>query len=186
MKNSSIGQAWLVIVLSLCFGGALAGVQTALEERIAGNRLAETLGQIPHLVPGAAAGTQKTVAGRTVYSAEAEKGDPVGWVIPCGGRGFADRIELLLGVDATAKVITGLYVLDQKETPGLGNKIVESVWRNQFVGKSTGEPLVVSRAGRTGSNQVDAVTGATISSESVCAIINETMKTMGKELVAAK
>lgn len=186
MKNSSIGQAWLVILLSLCFGGALAGVQTALEERIAGNRLAETLGQIPALVPGAIAGTRKTVAGRTVYSAEAEKGVPVGWVIPCGGRGFVDRIELLLGVDTTATVITGLYVLDQKETPGLGNKIIEAVWRDQFSGKSARKPLVVTKAGKAGANQIDAITGATISSESVCAIINQTMKTMGDKLVAVK
>ncbi len=186
MKKSTIGQAWLVIVLSICFGGALAGVQAALEERIAGNRLAETLGQIPRLVPGAVGGEQRIVAGRTVYRAEDKKGGPVGWVIPCGGRGFADRIELLLGVDAAAQTITGLYVLDQKETPGLGNKIIEAVWRKQFSGKSTGQPLVVARSGKTGANEVDAVTGATISSESVCTIINQTIGTIGEKLAVVK
>ena len=34
MKNSYIGQAWLVLALALCFGAALAGVESALKDRI--------------------------------------------------------------------------------------------------------------------------------------------------------
>ena len=54
MKNSYIAQAWLVIVLSLCFGVALAAVQTTLSPKIDANKLRDTIGQIPNLVPGAA------------------------------------------------------------------------------------------------------------------------------------
>ena len=185
MKDSYIGQAWLVVLLSLCFGGALAGVQVMLHERIEENKLAETLSQIPVLVPGAEEGLVDTVAGQRVYRALAG-GRQIGWVVPGGGQGFADRIELLIGVDAEVARITGLYVLDQKETPGLGNKIVEEEWRKQFSGKSTSKPLVVVKGGAKGEEEIDAITGATISSESVCRIVNRTLSRMRDELIAEK
>ena len=185
MKNGYIGQAWLVILLSLCFGGVLAGVQLALQPRIEENKLAETRSQIPLLVPGAREEESKvdTVAGQRVYRA-LSSGRQIGWVIGGGGQGFADRIELLVGVDVGAEKITGLYVLEQKETPGLGNKIVEEGWRQQFVGKAAGRELVVTKGGASEDYEIDAITGATISSESVCQIVNRTLPRMRSELIA--
>ena len=49
------------------------------------------------------------------------------------GQGYADTIERLLGLSTDFRSITGLFVLDQKETPGLGNKIITDAWRSQFV-----------------------------------------------------
>ena len=170
-----LGQAWLVIVLGLCFGAALAGMQMLVAERIAENRLHETLSQIPQLVPGAERGERTTVAGRTVYRALAGE-ETVGWVVPAGGLGFGDRIELLIGLDRKAEALTGLYVLDQKETPGLGNHITSEEWRAQFKGKRLGSPLtVVKRDPRPDSPEVRAITGATISSEAVCGIVNQAL-----------
>jgi len=170
---SYLSQAWLVLVLALAFGASLAGVQMALSGRIAQNKLDETLSQVPNLVPGADSGRASVVDGRDVYRALA--GDTlVGWVIPASGQGFADRIELLIGIDATLQQITGLYVLDQKETPGLGNFIVEDGWRAQFAGKSTDAPITVTKAAASG-QAIKALTGATISSQSVCDIVNRTL-----------
>ena len=183
MTKGYIRQAWLVLILSLCFGGALAGVQVALRDRIAQNKLAETLGQIPKLVPGAGTGEAETISGQTVYRA-LKGADQVGWVIPCGGQGFADRIEVLVGLDSGASTLTGIYVLDQKETPGLGNKIVEDEWRAQFAGLSALQPLRVARAGQAGDRQIDSITGATISSESVCDIVNQALGQWRQELAA--
>jgi len=184
VKNSYIGQAWLVILLSLVFGGGLAGIQVNLQDRIAANKLAETLDQIPRLVPGSTEGVADTVSGQTVYRALNAQG-AAGWVIPSSGQGFADRIEILLGVNAEATTITGVYVLDQKETPGLGNKIIEDEWRAQFAGKSTLNPLVAITSGKAAGNQIDALTGATISSESVCRIVNTTLQRLRPQLVTA-
>ncbi len=172
MKLGYLGQAWLVIVLALGFGGALAGVHVALDERIQSNISNETLSQIPVLVPGSTSAEAETVAGRTVY--RAMDGDrQVGWVIRAAGQGFADRIELLIGLDPDMQQLTGLYVLAQKETPGLGNKISEPIWTEQFAGRSANEPLVVTKSDPAGDDQIRAVTGATISSESVCETVNQ-------------
>ncbi|MBM3318374.1 MAG: FMN-binding protein [Candidatus Eisenbacteria bacterium] len=177
-------SGWLVLALALFFGAALAGVHRLLAARIAANVLHETLSQIPALVPGADGGAPVDIRGRTVYRAEAA-GRTLGWVVPSGGQGFADRIDLLIGLDADGSTLTGLYILGQKETPGLGNKIIEEPWRGQFRGKSTGQPLVVKKGDPSSGNEIRSVTGATISAESVCGIVNQTVAEMQAALAQA-
>ena len=98
-----------------------------------------------------------------------------GWVVKAQGQGYADKIEVLIGVDPNIQMITGLFILEQKETPGLGNKITLPVWREQFVGKKTSTPFVVVKEKSTVPNTIDAVTGATISSRSVAGIVHQTV-----------
>ena len=174
MKSSFIGQGWLVLALALGFGGALAGVETALSPKIAENKLRETVSKIPTLVLGADTGQKTTIDGKTVFRAVDGAGKLVGWVVPARGQGFVDRIELLIGLDAEAKTIKGLYVLAQKETPGFGNKIREDEWLVQFTGQAADKPLAVTKAPPK-AGEIQALTGATISSESVCRIVNETV-----------
>jgi electron transport complex protein RnfG len=193
-KNSNFAQAWLILVLALIFGAALAAVQVNLSEIIRNNKLQETLERIPELIWGAAeAGkignrdpaldiTPGTIAvekdGKTSYYhlyRVSHAGRLSGWVIKAGGRGYADKLEILIGLDSNAKTISGIFILEQKETPGLGNKIALARWRNQFIGKSTAEPLTVVKGKSPTSNSIDAVTGATISSRSVTGIVNRTI-----------
>ncbi len=185
-QRGYISQAWLVILLALLYGGALAGVQTTLGPKIAENKKNETYNVIPLLVPGA--DKTKTVElpvtdidgkRQRVYKAVSADGKHVGWVLPADGQGFADRIELLIGLDASVSTITGLYVLDQKETPGLGNFISGEAFRAQFTGKSTDEPItVVTFDPASGINEITALSGATISSDSVAAIVNSAIENL--------
>jgi electron transport complex protein RnfG len=193
-KNSNLAQAWLVLVLALVFGTALAAVQVNLGHVIEANKINETLAQIPQLVFGADAARKMdagnvpveiipgTMAiqkdGRNAYYSlfrVDRDGALAGWVIKARGQGYADTIELLIGLDAQAKTITGLFILEQKETPGLGNKIGTVRWRSQFVNRATDRPLVVVKRGSGRPDAIDAVTGATISSRSVTRIVNRTI-----------
>ena len=175
-----IKQAWLVLVLAVVFGSALAGVHIVLQSRIDENKLNETYSQIPNLSRSGdkiaeTSRTQEFVSadGKIAYKTFTADGEHIGWVIKADGQGFADRIELLIGLDASAGTITGLYVLDQKETPGVGNKIEDNNWRNQFVGKKTDEKLTVTKAAPGTGSEIQAISGATISSQSVCDIVNK-------------
>lgn len=181
MKNNYLQQAWLVILLAGVFGAALAGVHAGLGPRIAANRLNDTLSQIPALVSGAARGEPIEVGGRIVYRAMNADGGAAGWVVPAGGQGFADRIELLIGLDRGAERITGLYILQQNETPGLGNRVTEPEWRARFAGQSALAPLAVVKGRAGGASEVEAVTGATVSSQSVTAIVNEAVARFRRE-----
>jgi electron transport complex protein RnfG len=99
-----------------------------------------------------------------------------GWVIKASGQGYSGNIELLLGLDPLAETITGLFVLEQKETPGLGNKIISTDWRDQFIDKKTSQPLMLTKSRRqeqtSGGYDIDAITGATISSRAATGIVN--------------
>ncbi len=182
-----------MIVLATLYAVALAGVQVGLSARIAGNRRGETLDVVPALVPGAdrAQTRERVVRGADgkesrVYQARDPAGRPVGWVLPGSGQGFADRIELLVGLDAALRRVTGLWVLEQKETPGLGDSIVGAPFRTRFAGKTARHPLRVIRGGPgTGEDEIAALTGATVSSESVSAIVNDTVNNLREAVAAA-
>ena len=194
-QNNYILQAWLCISLALVFGISLAAVQAALGPVISANKLNETKEKVPEILLGREAAAKMEVAKQTfqitprsvtvekngikkmysVFETRYDDGRLAGWVTKVSGQGYADRIELLLGLDPSIETITGLFILDQKETPGLGNKIVEPKWRNQFARKSTQHQLKVVKGGASASNEIDAVTGATISSDSVINIINKTI-----------
>ena len=204
-QNNYILQAWLCIMLALIFGISLAAVQAALGPVISANKLNETKEKVPEILLGREKADEMAVSKATfqitprsvevekngikkiysVFETRQEDGRLVGWVTKVSGQGYADRIELLLGLDPSIETITGLFILDQKETPGLGNKIVEPKWRNQFARKSTRKQLQVVKGGASKSNEIDAVTGATISSKSVVAIINKTITDLKQPLSKA-
>ena len=176
MSEKKVNYLWdglLIIVLASLFGAALASVQSSLQPIINQNKLNETLGKVPELVPGAGKAEKATVGNMIAYKGLTDSVTTAGWVIPASGQGFADKIELLLGLDADAMKITGLYVLDQKETPGLGDKIKSDLaWGAQYIGKDASHKVAVTK-GKAAGNEIQAVTGATISSESVTKIVNK-------------
>ena len=178
-------QAWLVLLLSICFGGGLAAVEIGLKPIIEENKRIEIFSQIPELIPGASSESSEE-ARPGVYEAKSEEGATVGWLLRASGQGFADRIECLIGVDADAKTLTGIYVLDQKETPGLGDYITDQGrFRKWFEGQPTAQPLrVVKSASPPPAGEVQALTGATISSDAVADIVNKRVAAFRAELAA--
>jgi electron transport complex protein RnfG len=177
-------QAWLVLFLSVLYGAALAYVHSSLSPKIAENIRQETYSLIPSLV-GSPGNYDKAVETPVelpdgsvlrIYQAQDAQGAGLGWVIPASALGFADRILLLVGVDAACERITGMRVIDQKETPGLGNLIVMPAFTSQFSGKSTETALEVVKTAPTSANQVRSVTGATISSVTVADAVNQALQ----------
>ena len=111
-----------------------------------------------------------------VYGGYDEQGEFVGYAMPGAGPGFQDTIALLYGYIPDEKIVVGMEVLESRETPGLGDKIYKDMdFVNEFSSLSV-EPEIVTVKKGTGSapNEVDAITGATISAKAVVRIINET------------
>jgi electron transport complex protein RnfG len=94
-----------------------------------------------------------------------ESGNPVGYVLKVTAVGYSGKIEALVGIDPRFNV-TGLKVLSQTETPGLGAKITKGPFLDQFKGLAP-EAVRLKKDG----GSVDAITAATISSR---AIVNAT------------
>lgn len=105
---------------------------------------------------------------------EARRGPALaGYCIRVVGTGYSGYIRIIVGID-TAGTIRGVSILEHQETPGLGSKIVEvrpgekDAWfLRQFIGKQ-GREVEVKK-------NIDAITGATISSKAVTDAIRATV-----------
>ena len=126
-----------------------------------------------------------TVRAEKVFLGFDESGDPVGYAVTGAEPGFQDFIGLIFGYDPAAGRLLGMKVLESKETPGLGDKIFKDMdFVNGFQGVET--PIVGVKLGAaTGAdNEVDMITGATISSRTVIGIINHRVEALGADLAA--
>ena len=90
--------------------------------------------------------------------------------------GFSGPIRLLIGID-NAGTLTGVRVLEHRETPGLGDLIESdnSDWILQFNGKSLTSPESVKWAIKRDGGDFDQLTGASITPRSVVKAIKETL-----------
>jgi len=103
---------------------------------------------------------------------------PIGYSLPWEGNGFQGKIGIMIGLSIDLSTITSIEILEQVETPGLGTKVTEDPFRKQFSGLKA-EPQVdwVKGAPPTKPNEIQTITGATISSKAIVAIVNDGLST---------
>lgn len=115
-----------------------------------------------------------------VYLGLAADGTPRGFAITAGEPGFADVISLIFGYEPASGKVLGMKVLEEKETPGLGDKIEkDSAFVNGFEGVLSPIQGIKRTVAKTDAHQVDMITGATISSRAVITIINHRLEKVG-------
>lgn len=95
--------------------------------------------------------------------------DKAGYAFMSTGSGYGGDINIIVGLDSNFS-IKEISILGQTETPGLGGKITESAFTDQFKGLSVEEVALSKEDG-----EVDAITGATISSKAVVDAVREKM-----------
>ena len=103
-----------------------------------------------------------------------------------GGAGVWGPIKGFLSLESDMKTVRSIIFHEQEETPGLGGEIASDVFRAQFKGKmivdDAGEPgLHLVRDGATAANEVDAITGATMTCRKVEAMINATIEQLVRD-----
>jgi len=99
-------------------------------------------------------------------------GRRLGVAVTAAEPGFQELLTLMIGFEPPTGTVIGFKVLDQKETPGLGDKIErDTAFGGQFAGRMAPLTGVKGRAGKPPS-EVQTITGATISSRAVIRIIN--------------
>lgn len=90
----------------------------------------------------------------------------LGYVFKASKKGYSSEIATMVGVDKDG-LISRIKILSQNETPGLGTRIIEALWfQEQFKGKNANDL----------SNEVQVITGATITSRAVIDSIKEKAK----------
>lgn len=95
----------------------------------------------------------------------------VGYSVKTTPNGYGGEIELLTGID-TEGTITGIYILDQSETAGLGARSTEESFQEQYEGLTSTEEVEVEKSGPIEGNEIQAISGATITSKAVTLGVN--------------
>lgn len=92
--------------------------------------------------------------------------ETIGNVFLVESKGYGGSITITVGIDTEGK-ITGVEIGDNNETPGLGTKAKDDPFISQFVGIIPEEPLTVVKRNKTKSEEIDAISSATITSRAV-------------------
>ena len=122
-----------------------------------------------------------------IYAGYSELGEFKGVAIEASGQGYADIIRILYGYDPEKQAVVGFYVLESKETPGLGDKIEkDESFLSNFISLDVSltedlqglmnEVIPVKSGEKQNPWEVDGITGATISSRAIGNIIHESMQ----------
>ena len=108
---------------------------------------------------------------------EAKKGsESLGLVVQITTKGYGGDIPLMAGFKAD-NTLTGVKIAETKESPGIGKKIEEAAFTDQFTGKPADKEFALKPSGdQTG---VDQIAGATISSDAVAAALSDAVKAAG-------
>lgn len=162
----------LVVLLSVV---ALTLVDGVTAERIAANKREAIKQMLAALFPEMADFVYEEETGlyslydERAVSVDEETGESsvdqsfpaIGYAFMTNGKGYGGKIGILVGMEMD-RALRGIRIISHQETPGLGAKIINVDFLNQFAGLVP-DQLVLARDG----GAVDAITGATISSRAV-------------------
>lgn len=104
-----------------------------------------------------------------------QNGETVAYAVPFDGPGLWGSINGYLGITADKNTITGIEFIKQEETPGLGGRIAEDEYKNQYrdldISNIVNNEIIINRPAPGGN--VDAIAGATQTSTFVTNMLNE-------------
>ncbi len=168
MKDSVIRLIIVLAIISVASGLVLALTYNFTIPSINAIAAAEQEEAILEVLPGAE--TFEVIEGADIpmYKGLDASGGYAGVAYVIEGGGFQGIIRIMVGLDVENEVLTGIKILSHTETPGLGARITEDWFQGQFAGKSINDGFVAKE-------DVDAITGATISSRAVSAIIRDSI-----------
>jgi electron transport complex protein RnfG len=150
----------------------LAATYEITKPKIEAQLKAEEQAALKNILPEATSFEAKT-AGDIDYFEALKDGELIGYCVKVTGSGYAGYIRIIVGID-TNGIMKGVRIIEHQETPGLGAKInevrpgeKEPYFLKQFRGKQARTATV--------KRDIDAITGATISSKAVTDAINRTV-----------
>lgn len=151
----------------------LAAVNAVTADKIAANSQAKMEASISSIfgdgISAADTELKFDTSVKNVYEVKDDKGDLLGYAVYAVPVGFKGDIEMMVGFTSEG-VLKSVEIITMSETPGLGTKVGESAFIDQYKDKS-GE-LVLG-------TDITAVAGATISSRTVNDAVNEAQEAVG-------
>lgn len=190
-KKSLLYPAIFMLVLSLVLTAILAAINAYTKPIVDFNADIEQKGKILSVFdidPGSEDSevidkvfneniVEEDYEGKPLYLYQ-ENGETLAYGVPFDGPGLWGGIEGYIGINSELNTITGIEFIQQEETPGLGGRIEEDPYKNQYrnldISSPIGERYVINRPQEGGN--IDAISGATQTSTFVQNMINEDLK----------
>lgn len=177
-ENLKLGAILLIVtaIAGLCLGQAYSITKGPIEQQavIANNTaMKETLPEADSFEKDDVFIPSGSVISEVYRGYSSDK--PVGYTIKATPKGYGGTIELMVGISDSGK-ISGIKIMSHSETPGLGANSTNPKFYGQFKGKPIDNPLNVVKTGASKDNEIDAITGATITSKGVASGVNEAVE----------
>ncbi|MBU0710263.1 MAG: FMN-binding protein [Candidatus Omnitrophica bacterium] len=152
--KETIRYGFILGIICFLASAVLSVVNAVTAPKIEEQKMLEERAALEEVMPEADDFLAKSLGDSVYYLAFANQ-KLIGFVIKSSGEGYSSDIETLAGLDLKLE-ITNIKILSQNETPGLGNRVEEASFTEQFQGRDSNSI-----------DQVEAITGATISSSAV-------------------
>ena len=158
----------MIVVLGLV--GLISGASLVLVYRYAAplieaNQKKELETAIFKVIPEAARYEVLTKDGQELFKVYDKNENLLGYAFIAEGSGYQGKIKMLAAIKRDLSTLYGIEILESVETPGLGGEITSGKFKDQFKDLSAFPKI-----------EVQAITGATISSQSVMNILDEKIK----------
>lgn len=186
IESTLVNMILSLVLISMTMSAALGFVYLKTKEPIEAASRQKEIQAIRQVIPDFDSDPLANVSelnGVIVYRVN-KQNEPAGFAIKSfTEKGFAGHIEIMAGFlpDGT---INNVVVLNHKETPGLGTKMTDPRFSDQFYGKN---PSVFNLKVKKDGGDVDAITAATVSSRAYCDALQrafETLKAINDSLSA--
>jgi Na+-translocating ferredoxin:NAD+ oxidoreductase subunit G len=181
-KNLSFRMIGVMLLITVVSGMILAGVWAASEQKIEQNMEQVKLEAMQSLNPTMAKNELTQKEGESLYKCYDQDGSLISYFFIAIGNGFQAPVKVAVAVDPSFKEVNGIRVLEQSETPGLGAKITENDFYDNFVKLLiAANPITCIKGDAKKDNgEIKAITSATISSKAVADLINVKIASLRK------
>ncbi|MBN1794595.1 MAG: FMN-binding protein [Candidatus Omnitrophica bacterium] len=173
----------VLMVLGFISGFSLVRMEEYAAPRIEAHRREAVEASIYAIFPKGKSYKVLELGGREIFEVFGSSRSPIGYAFTGKGKGYQDDIVVMIGLYPALTRLAGIEILRSVETPGLGGEIVKPFFKNQFQNLSASEPIryIVGRAPASDS-EIQAITGATVTSRSLVRILNGEIEAVAKLL----
>ncbi len=170
--NKPVQMVLVLGLVALLSGASLVLVYRYATPLIDENQRTALKEAIFDVVPGAVRYEAVRKEGEEYFEVYDASGTLIGYAFMAEGNGYQGRIKMIAAVKRDLSTFYGIEILESVETPGLGGEITSDDFKGQFEGLRFTPEIVCVKTGAGAPNEIDAITGATISSKSVTSILN--------------
>lgn len=162
MLKDIIRLGGILCMITLIITLALAGANYLTKDRIADNNIQKEIMARREVIDA----DSFDPLTKSIYAAK-KAGKTQGYCVNVAPKGYGGDIRMIVGVD-TEGTVTGVKIISHSETAGLGARVRESTFIDQFKGKTSAA---------LGEN-IDAISGATVSSRAVTEGVNDALSVL--------